>query len=173
MATIIQETKLAGFAGILPRTAAVDVLELEAAYEANRHRVYSLSFWMTDNEITADEVTRNVFLRVCMSSQPATPEAIDRALIAELREQGPLGVLTLECNECTEVVNVRKNLLRVDLERAVVQLPRTERLAFLLHDVENYGHAHIARLLGLSEAESKCAVHQARLRVRELVAQMS
>jgi DNA-directed RNA polymerase specialized sigma24 family protein len=173
MATIIQATKLAGLAGYFPRAASAGLLELEEAYEANRHRVYALSFWMTDNEITADELTRNVFLRAFMSSQAPTPEAIDRALIAELREQGPLGVLTLDCNQCTEVLNVRKNLLRVDLERAVVQLPRTERLAFLLHDVESYGHAHIARLLGLSEAESRCAVHQARLRIRQLVADMS
>jgi DNA-directed RNA polymerase specialized sigma24 family protein len=173
MASIIQETKLASLAGYFPRSASTILWELEEAYEANRHRVYALSFWMTDNEISADELTRNVFLRTFMSSQAPTPDAIDRALIAELREQGPLGVLTLECGECTRIVNVRKNLLRVDLERAVVQLPRTERLAFLLHDVENYGHAHIARLLGLSEAESKTAVHQARLRIRELVAQMS
>src|SRR5437588_3295243 len=145
MATIIQETKLASLAGCFPRLANAGMLELEEAYEANRHRVYALSFWMTDNEITADELTRNIFLRVFMSSQAPSADAIDRALIAELREQGTLGVLTLDCDGCSEVVNVRRNLLRVDLERAVVQLPRTERLAFLLHDVENYGHAHIGR----------------------------
>jgi len=173
MATIIQDVKLAGLAAYFPQSKRNELFELEEAYEANRHRVYALAFWMTDNEITADELMRNVFLRVFASSQEPAAEVIDRALIAELREQGPLGLLTLDCNACTEVLSVRQNLLRIDLERAVVQLPRTERLAFLVHDVECYGHARIGKLLGLSEAESKCAVHQARLRIRELVAQMS
>jgi DNA-directed RNA polymerase specialized sigma24 family protein len=59
------------------------------------------------------------------------------------------------------------------LERAVVQLPATERLVFLLHDVERYEHARISRLLGLNEQESALALHQARLRLRELLAAMA
>jgi DNA-directed RNA polymerase specialized sigma24 family protein len=58
------------------------------------------------------------------------------------------------------------------LERAVVQLPATEKLIFLLHDVESYEHERIAKLLGITTDESKFGLHQARLRVRELVARM-
>ena len=59
------------------------------------------------------------------------------------------------------------------LERAVIELPATEKLVFLLHDVEGYNHAKIGRLLGLTEDESKLGLHQARLRIRELVAEQS
>ena len=62
---------------------------------------------------------------------------------------------------------------RVYLERAVVQLPATEKLIFLLHDVEGYDHQRIAHLLGMDEKESQLGLHQARIRVRELVSQMS
>ena len=61
----------------------------------------------------------------------------------------------------TETVGIRGNVKRVDLERAVVQLPATERLIFLLHDVESYDHAHIARTLGIAEQESQTGLHQA------------
>ena len=172
MATSIQQAKLATFATYFPLATRGELVSLEQAYERNRHRIYSLAFWMTDSEMTAEDLLLNVFLRVFACSQDATDDVIDRALITELREQGPLGLLTLECGESKEVLSVRSNLLRVHLERAVVQIPRTERLAFLLHDVEGYGHNRIGKLLGLTEPESQIAVHQARLRIRELVAQM-
>jgi RNA polymerase sigma-70 factor (ECF subfamily) len=55
----------------------------------------------------------------------------------------------------------------------VVQLPATEKLVFLLHDVEGYDHRKIARLLGMEEQESQLGLHQARIQIRELVSQMS
>jgi DNA-directed RNA polymerase specialized sigma24 family protein len=71
------------------------------------------------------------------------------------------------------VASVRGNVKRVDLERAVVQLPPTERMIFLLHDVEAYDHTRISRTLGVSEQESQLGLHQARLRLRQLLASKS
>ena len=102
-----------------------------------------------------------------------TTDAIDAALISELREEMPVGPMTLACALCSEVKNVRESALRVHLEGAVVQLPATERMIFLLHDVEGYNHARIAKLIGLSENESRNGLHQARLRMRELLAAMN
>jgi RNA polymerase sigma-70 factor (ECF subfamily) len=172
MASSIQQAKLAGFAVRFPGVTRTELLEFEECYEANRHRVYALAFWMTDNEISAEELMRNVFLRVFASGKGPSTELVDRALISELRQIGPLGTLTLECRPATSVLSVRHNIQRTHLERAVVQVPRTERLVFLLHDVEGYEHNKIAKLLGLSEFESQQALHLARLRVRELVSQM-
>jgi DNA-directed RNA polymerase specialized sigma24 family protein len=45
-------------------------------------------------------------------------------------------------------------------------------MIFLMHDVENYSHARIARSLGLGEDESIQGLHQARLRLRRLMAEM-
>ena len=106
-----------------------------------------------------------------MSDAPSA-DAIDAALISELRDEMPVGPMTLDCAVCSEVKNVRENTLRVHLERAVVQLPATERMIFLLHDVEGYNHARIAKLIGLTENESQNGLHQARLRMRELLAAM-
>ena len=76
----------------------------------------------------------------------------------------------MQCAPCEKVLAVRNNTLRVDLERAVVQLPATEKMIFLMHDVESYDHERIARSLGLSQDESQLGLHQARLRMRELLA---
>jgi RNA polymerase sigma-70 factor, ECF subfamily len=138
-------------------------------YEENRHRVYALAFWMTDNELTAEAVMGRTFERAFSHGTVSAPDAIDRALIAELEEIAPLGELTLRCLGCSKVVDARRSRKRVDLERAVVQLPPTERLVFLLHDVESYEHGRIARLLGFAEEDSQTALHEARLRIRELL----
>jgi DNA-directed RNA polymerase specialized sigma24 family protein len=170
MATTFEGFSLAGY---VPRSIqSVEISTYQQTYEANRHRLYALSFWMTDNELTAEELMQRAFRRAFSVSRQPSAEALDRALIGELRSLMPIGTLALNCSFSEEVVGVRRNTLRVHLERAVVQLPATERLAFLMHDVESYDYARIGRCLGLTEDHSRHAVHQARLRIRELLAAM-
>ncbi len=172
MASAYREANFTDFATYLPAVAEKARARYEEIYEQNRHRVYALAFWMTDNEITAEELLENTFRRAFAMSDTPSPELIDRSLISGLREFMPLGVLSLHIREAAPSTNLRGNVKRVHLEEAVVQLPPTERLVFLLHDVERYEHAKIARLLGLSEDESQFALHQARLRMRELLSKM-
>jgi RNA polymerase sigma-70 factor (ECF subfamily) len=169
MASITQNWKLAETA----KFAFEQLSSYQAIYEQNRHRVYALAFWMTGNEMAAEEMTSSVFHRAFAHSASPSPEIIDRAQLAEIRRVSAIGVLTLRSGRVTEAVNARRNMLRVHLEQAVLQLPPTERLIFLFHDAENYDHSRIARLLGITEAESQLGLHEARLRIRELVASMN
>jgi len=141
-------------------------------YNENCHRVYSLAFWMTDHEQVAEQVATNVFLRAFASGRPPSAEQIDRALLEEFRDLVTMEGLTLGCEASAESSSIGRNMKRVHLERAVVQLPATEKLIFLLHDVEGYAHARIARLLGITEGDCRLGLHQARLRVRELVSKI-
>jgi RNA polymerase sigma-70 factor (ECF subfamily) len=172
MASTIRQEKITGYATILPTVAPVRPEVYEAVYQENRHRLYAMAFWMTDNEMSAEELMRNSFLRAFAANAQPTAEMLDRALITEIREFMPLGLLTLDEGICTEAPSIRRNILRVHLERAVVKLPATERMIFLMHDVENYGHERIAGYLGLSEDESVLGLHQARLRLRNLLAEL-
>jgi RNA polymerase sigma-70 factor (ECF subfamily) len=141
-------------------------------YKENCDRIYSLAFWMTDNELTAEELSSNTFLRAfAVADQPAT-EQIDRAFLAEVREFTSIGVLTLDSASPSQTQSIYGNVKRVHLEQAVVQLPATEKLIFLMHDVEGYEHGRISRLLGISEEESRFGLHQARVQIRNLLAQM-
>ena len=59
---------------------------------------------------------------------------------------------------------------RIDLERAIESLPPACRAAFLLHDVEGFGHQEVGAMLGISEGTSKSQVHKARMRIRSYLA---
>ncbi len=169
MAASIQEAKLTGFPACVPRSEA-RVQAYKEAFEENHDRVYLLAFRMTGNEVAAEEVMVSTFCRAFATSAAPDAEGIDRALITELRELTPIGVLTLASAACTQVVSLRRNVRRLELEAAVSQLPPTERLVFLFHDVEGYDHGRIARTLGIDEEESAQGLHQARLRIREILA---
>jgi RNA polymerase sigma-70 factor (ECF subfamily) len=58
---------------------------------------------------------------------------------------------------------------RLNLERAVAQMPPGYKQVFLLHYVEGYGHREIARILGLSIGTSKSQLYKARVRLRQLL----
>lgn len=157
--------------GILIPAVESRTAEYEAIYNEHRHRIYSLAFWVTDNELTAEQMAANVFVRAFATSISPKTEHIDQAFLDTVREFAPVGTLSLN-RRTSQAKNVFGNVKRVHLERAVVQLPATEKLIFLLHDVEGYDHQRIARLLGIDEKESQFGLHQARVEIRELISRM-
>jgi len=170
MSLSIGEAKNLSFAQYMPAFFQTKIDRYHEIYELNRHRVYSLAFWMTDNELVAEELMIQTFSRAFAQNGEPSAEDIDRALLAELHEYVDFAPLSLQCAPAVRALSVRRNTRRVDLERAVVQLPATEKMIFLMHDVERYDHARIAGLLGISEDDSCQGLHQARLRLRELLA---
>jgi RNA polymerase sigma-70 factor, ECF subfamily len=164
-----RETRSFGFAGHLMDSPPPIPPTCHAVYEQNRQRIYALAFWLTDNEPAAEDLMIRTFCRGFRTSSAPAPEDLDCALIAEARISVPLGVLTLDCEPSEKVPSLRRNVLRIDLERALMQLPHTEKIIFVMHDVENYDHDRIARIMGLTQDQSRCGLHQARLRLRQLL----
>jgi RNA polymerase sigma-70 factor (ECF subfamily) len=56
---------------------------------------------------------------------------------------------------------------RMDLERAIEQLPQGYKTIFILHDMRGYNHSEIARIRGCSLGNSKSQLHKARARLRQ------
>jgi DNA-directed RNA polymerase specialized sigma24 family protein len=169
MLNTIQEanrTQIAAF----PSNAIVASSQRRDIFERNRHRVYAIAFWMTGNELAAEELMTCTFCAAFPSTAAPSVEEIDRALVGELHKTFDIPVFTLDCVPSNKVRNVRSNILRTDLEAAVIELPATEKLIFLMHDLEGYDHDRVARLLGITERESRLGLHQGRLRLRELLA---
>lgn len=156
-----------------PTASVVELTECQAVYNEHKHRVYSLSFWMTDNELLAEELLERTFQSAFASESLPDQQSIDEIWMDVVREFMAVGELTLNCGECRRVLSVRRNTRRVDLERAVVELPATEKVVFLLHDVERYDIARTANLIGLTKRECQRGLHQARLRIRELLAKIA
>ena len=169
MATSILYAKFTGFAYALPALAS-EADSYKSIYEEHQSRIYNLAFYLTDNELTAEDLTARVFGKTFAVNSTPSAEVLDRALVSELRESMPIGDLTLSVPDATETANARRNVKRAILERAVMSVPGTERMIFLMHDVEGYDHSRIARTLNLSTDEVRTGLHQARLAVRRAVA---
>jgi RNA polymerase sigma-70 factor (ECF subfamily) len=58
---------------------------------------------------------------------------------------------------------------RINLQRAVQELPPGYRAVFELHDIQGYEHNEIATIMGCSIGNSKSQLHKARTRLRELL----
>src|SRR5436305_8678888 len=56
------------------KQAAVDIYR--DVFEGHRHRIFSLAFYMTDNELTAEEVLTNVFCRVFAKTSKPDAETV-------------------------------------------------------------------------------------------------
>ena len=82
----------------------------------------------------------------------------DRARARGREESWEAGLDTIPANVTTSE--------RVDLERAVAQLPDGFRAVLLLHDVEGFTHLEIASLLGIEAGTSKSQLARARQAVR-------
>jgi len=171
MATSILSAKLTAFSYELPAVMS-RAESLKAIYEEHQNRIYNLAFYLTDNEMTAESLTAKVFSNVFAVNMTPSGEVLDRALVTELRQTVAIGDITLNVPDSTEVATARRNVKRVVLERAVMEVPETERMIFLMHDVEGYDHSRIARTLGISTDESRNGLHQARLAVRRAAAQV-
>ena len=140
-------------------------------YDSHRHRVYALAYYMTGDELSAEDLLARCFTRAFAGKEAPDGADVDASLLAELRRDGVLGEIELrEAPEVGVSGAAGGNILRTDLEEAVRGLPAGERLVFLLSDVEGYSAARVAALTGRREAEIARAVLGARLRLREATA---
>jgi len=66
---------------------------------------------------------------------------------------------------------INREINRIDLERAIAELPDGYREVLLLHDVEGYTHEEIADLLEIETGTSKSQLSRARRAVRLLLSE--
>ena len=68
-----------------------------------------------------------------------------------------------------ETGSVVSLLTAVDLERAIVRLPRGARTVYVLHDVEGYTHREIGEMIGIATGTVKAHLHRARRLLRNML----
>ena len=141
-------------------------------YDSHRHRVFSISYYMTGSELDAEQILRDAFIRAFRTTPEPDHTGIDAALIDELKKEQVLGDGDALPPPETGYLPPRHNILRTELEEAIRYLPSAERLVFLLMDVEGYPAKRVAELLHLSPTEIFRVVLTARLRLRAELAAM-
>jgi RNA polymerase sigma-70 factor (ECF subfamily) len=157
----------------------------EVLYRQHATRLYNLASRMTGAHGEADDLLQDIFLLAYRK-------------LGSFRGESSLGtwLYRLAMNHCLDVLRNRQTRMgqrtdsldepdaapvasptpvlgavsRIDLERAIDSLPPACRAAFLLHDVEGFGHQEVGTVLGVSEGTSKSQVHKARMRIRSYLA---
>jgi RNA polymerase sigma-70 factor (ECF subfamily) len=181
------ETRIAGDAMEYRRGSAMD---FERAYQMYSRRVYAKCLHMVGNQGEAEDLTQEVFLQLFRKMDSFRGESAFatwlyrvavNVVLMRLRKKSLITTSLEEVTELKEGIFSLHQVLgapdrvlstaidRLNLERAVSQMPAGYRQVFLLHYVEGYGHREIARRLGLSIGTSKSQLFKARVRLRQLL----
>src|SRR6202012_900347 len=88
--------------------ALVATAQRRDIFERNRHRVYAIAFWMTGNELVAEDLMAEAFRSAFTQAINPTVEDIDRALVSELDKTFEIPVFSLDCAPSNKVHNVRQ-----------------------------------------------------------------
>jgi len=139
-------------------------------YESHRHRVFSVSYYMTGSEIEAEGLLQDTFISAFGRAPEPDQATVDASMLEQMRDQGLLD--ETETLPIPAVVHLpgSRNILRADLEEAIRCLPPRERLVFLLMDVEGYAPDRIAALLEMEPSEVVRTAVRARMRLRAEIA---
>jgi RNA polymerase sigma-70 factor (ECF subfamily) len=149
-------------------------------YDSHRHRTFALAYYMTGNEMEAEQILTSTFVRAFRAAEEPNGPDVDSALLEELRQKSYLDS-DAAASACStpagssdpdpSVELAGRNVKRTDLEEAIQVLAPTERLLFLLRDVEGYTPAVIAQLLQITEPQVQRGLFAARLRLRRALAE--
>jgi RNA polymerase sigma-70 factor, ECF subfamily len=176
-------------AGAIERAKRGDALAFQELYDKHKRRVYSLCLRMTANTAEAEDLTQEAFLQLyrkigTFRGESAFSTWLHRlsvnVVLMHLRKKS-LPVVSLE--ETTqpgeedtpkkdfgaEDLALAGSIDRLQLQRAVNDLPPGYRTIFVLHDIEGYEHNEIAGIVGCSIGNSKSQLHKARMKLRDLL----
>ncbi len=162
----------------------------ERLYRLHNRRVYSLCLRMVGNTAEAEDLTQEAFLQLFRKIATFRGEsafstwlhrlAVNVVLMKLRRKSGNESSLEQMTEPDEESGTPRRDfgtvdltlvgsLDRINLQRAVEQLPPGYKAIFVLHDVQGYEHNEIAEIMGCSIGNSKSQLHKARMRLRDLL----
>jgi len=157
----------------------------EELYRQHSGRLFSLAVRMLGNQADAEDQLQEIFLSAHRKLESFRGEsalgtwlyrlAMNQLLDYVRSRAARTGALTDGLDDATVLADAGGHRLadraieRIDLERALAELPDGCRAAFLLHDVEGLEHKEVSDVLGIAEGTSKSQVHKARLRLRGLL----
>jgi RNA polymerase sigma-70 factor (ECF subfamily) len=179
-----------GEAEAIRRAQQGDAEAFERIYRLHNRRVYALCLRMVGNTAEAEDLTQDAFMQLfrkigTFRGESAFSTWLHRlavnVVLMRLRKKTLAETSLDEVTDPDEDVGgPRKDIGgpdlrlsgsvdRVNLERAVGQLPPGYRSVFVLHDVQGYEHNEIAAIMNCSIGNSKSQLHKARMRLRELL----
>ncbi len=162
----------------------------ERLYLLHSRRVYSLCLRMVSNTAEAEDLTQEAFLQLfrkigTFRGESAFSTWLHRlavnVVLMRLRKKTAIVSSLDEITEPDEEssgprrdfggpdLRLTGSIDRMNLLRAIEQLPAGYKSVFVLHDMQGYEHNEIAGIMGCSIGNSKSQLHKARMRLRELL----
>ena len=138
-------------------------------YETHKHRAYAVAYYMVGNEIEAEEVARDTFVRAFRQAEEPDGRCVDCSLVNELRDRMPLDEQAAPAEAAPNISLGGRNIKRTEMEEALKELPPNERMVFLLRDVEELSYEQIEEITGLPIGTVKSRIHRARAQLRAAV----
>lgn len=170
---------------IVERCRRGDLSAFDEIYRAHSGKLFSLVLRMVGHPSDAEDLLQEVFLTAHRKLDGFRGDsalgtwlyrlAMNQCLDHLRSRAAKTGLVTdaLDDEPALEDAGSRgiaeQAVAKVDLERALAQLPEGCRAAFLLYDVEGLDHREVADALGIAEGTSKSQVHKARLRLRAIL----
>jgi RNA polymerase sigma-70 factor (ECF subfamily) len=158
-------------------SAGGDELAFRELYRRHTPRLYQLMLRMMGSVPEAEDVVQDTWVRAIERLEQFRWESrLSTWLIGigmnlcrdRLRRSTRRGDVTLGGVDRT--TGSAHNEERIDLERAIAQLPLGYREVLLMHDVEGLTHVEIGERLGIAEGTSKSQLFFARRTMRRLLA---
>jgi len=166
-------------ADIVARSQAGDADAFETLYRRHSARIYTLACRMAGSAEDGEDLLQEIFLQAYRKLESFKGEAALGTWLYRLALNHCLDYVRsrrAKMNKLTETLDADPMLeprapretpiARLDLERAIERLPDGCREAFVLHDVEGFGHKEIAGRLEIAEGTSKSQVFKARAKLR-------
>ena len=144
------------------------------AWKALAPALYGSALRILRSAEEAEDVLQDSFVKM-LAQPPEIPEGSLPAWMRRVVVNGALDVVRRrkrwawdELDETSRVGASRvSSAERLDLERAMAELPERARLVLVLHDVEGLKHTEVAELLGVTAGTSKSQLSRARGLMRE------
>ncbi|HSP91126.1 MAG TPA: RNA polymerase sigma factor [Vicinamibacterales bacterium] len=170
----------------MQRCRGGEVGAFEELYKRYGSRLYTVAYRMTGSAADAEDLVQDIFLQVYRRLDTYRAEAALGTWLHRIAVNACLDFLRSKQGRLRRVTDAGEDLDaleapaagpwragaaldRMDIERAIAQLPPSYRRAFLLHDVEGLEHHEIGETLGIAEGTSKSLLFKARTRLRVIL----
>ena len=170
---------------LVERCLAGDLAAFETIYRTHSGRLYSVACRVLGNPTDAEDLLQEIFLAAHRKLESFRGESALGTWLYRLAMNLCLDHLRSRASRSGQVTDslddefglddvgsrrlAERTVAKMDLERALAQLPEGCRAAFVLHDVEGLEHREVAAALGIAEGTSKSQVHKARMRLRAML----
>ncbi len=164
---------------LIERAQRGDAGAFARLYRDNVERIYAVCLRMSGDSERAERLTQDAFVRAWRALPSYRGEArfstwlhriAVNVVLEDHRSRSRRNLRHEAAASQSPPVVAEDTEARLDLERAIADLPAGARMMVVLHDIEGYRYEEIAELTGVALGTVKSQIHRGRRLLRESLA---